>query len=143
MSILPTYHITTIRCPYQPTCRNIQLSPFLQRVSTLAYDCYTVWSSHGFYVTHSFIGLQLMGYNNSEEIMRQQFDELQTGVTEYMCHPGYMSTIGDDFSRSIEREHELSIVCNLSLLKYAQEKGIRLTTSRQAETQDKQHQQIK
>lgn len=35
------------------------------------------------------------------------------------CHPGYPSQTGDDFSRSIDREWELDILCDSSWMNFA------------------------
>lgn len=38
-------------------------------------------------------------------------------VCVLQCHPGYASIIGDDFSRSEERAHELELLCDPALMR--------------------------
>ena len=44
------------------------------------------------------------------DIINLYQDKDDNFLIEYMCHPGYISTIGDLFSKSKARSYELSIL---------------------------------
>jgi len=47
-------------------------------------------------------------------------------VCPCQCHPGNPSTIGDEFSRSDERAHELKLLCDPALMRLLDSEQVRL-----------------
>jgi len=64
-----------------------------------------------------FAGNFHFGMNNSLSRFKEILQSLQEGQTlEFMCHPGYASNEWDNFNNSSDREYELNLFTNQSLL---------------------------
>ena len=76
-----------------------------------------------------FLGLSLTGKINEERLL-QSLNQLKSGITELMCHPGYIDDSIKNISRLNKREQELNTLKSSGVKDYIKEKKIVLTTYR-------------
>jgi predicted glycoside hydrolase/deacetylase ChbG (UPF0249 family) len=139
--LLPPRGIRWLRCPEEDlsvAVRDNTLSEPMARLFTrlvdLARTAKETWSDptdpaqQRLHTSAHFLGLALMGANNSASKLASCIRALQAGVTEYMCHPGHPSTIGDDFSQSPDRQHELDLLTQPTLLQLIKQEGVLLAS---------------
>jgi len=95
---------------------------FCQRAVHHSRQAARVFRNAGFSFTDKFYGLQLMGKALTKRSLIDIFHYLasegqkgQNITVEIMTHPGYRSTSGDLFSKSSDREHELSVLLDASV----------------------------
>lgn len=141
--VLPKHNIQFIRCPSErlpvvssagtPASAHDAVLPAAQRtffdeIVSHADAARLLWARHGLKTSDHFIGLQLMGQNNTRERLHHTLRHLPVGVTEYMCHPGHASKLGDEFSRSADRDHELAMLCDQETFKVLQQAGVQVAS---------------
>lgn len=146
--LLPKYRIRFIRCPMEslpipiPTASDAGAAAhpvlpsgqraFFDEIVGHAATARALWARHGLHSSSDFIGLQLMGHHNTRDRLHRTLRGLQAGVTEYMCHPGHASTIGDAFSQSRERDHELEMLCDQEMQQLLVDEQIHLASWNEA-----------
>jgi len=149
---LPTPMPMPIRIPIEDLDSDMPEPPafttkqrgFFEEILTHAKAAHSLWceptsssnpasssSSAPFVSSTHFLGLRLMGSSNTHAKLTHALTVLPIGVSEYMCHPGYASMIGDEFSRSHEREHELNLLCDKNILNTVKHQDIQLTHSQE------------
>jgi predicted glycoside hydrolase/deacetylase ChbG (UPF0249 family) len=83
---------------------------FMSTVSNEALEAQIFYKSHipSLITNNQILGLGLMG--SPRENIELTVPHVETGITEYMVHPGYRQTegLGDDFSYSQDRETEMN-----------------------------------
>jgi predicted glycoside hydrolase/deacetylase ChbG (UPF0249 family) len=105
--------VKTTRIPEQPDPCDADPTPatFHAEVTQQARAARAIYAAHGVRSSDRFSGLQLMGYAMSERALRSVVRACGDESLELMSHPGYASQVGDAFNRSLEREHELRVLC--------------------------------
>ena len=66
----------------------------------------------------------------TRENLREIMQSLNDGITEVMCHPGYVDAELASSSYNVQREREVGILTNLDVKARVKELGIELVTSR-------------
>ncbi|MCA9604258.1 MAG: ChbG/HpnK family deacetylase, partial [Myxococcales bacterium] len=111
--VLAEAGVSTTRIPEQREVRveDPDKARFYRGVADDGARARAIYARHGIGSTAAFVGLDLMGAASSEEGLRRAVaDCVEHESVELMCHPGYVGVGWDDFNRSPEREHELSVL---------------------------------
>jgi predicted glycoside hydrolase/deacetylase ChbG (UPF0249 family) len=105
--------VKTTRIPEQsnPRALDSTRAAFHAEVAQQARAARAIYAAHGVGSSDRFSGLQLMGHAMSEHALRSVVEACRDASLEVMTHPGYASQRGDAFNRSVEREHELRVLC--------------------------------
>jgi len=114
------FGITWVRLPLDTTIR-------LGKPLTAAGNLYYRWRGPNVKFTDHFLGFHLTG-SLSEEKLARALSQLEGGVTEFMCHPGYL---GEELKKSRTRLKEsrlieLEALTSPRIRQIIAEKGIQL-----------------
>ncbi|TNN59711.1 Carbohydrate deacetylase [Liparis tanakae] len=150
--VLSDHQIPFTRVPVEPGLHSCPALPahlrkFYAQVEQDALDSVAVFRRHGIRWPDVYLGLTTMGQNMSvPNLQRALGHALAAGpppssgprrpavTAELMVHPGYPSRAQeggcgdgpDDFSRSADRQRELSVLCDPALLALYGREGVRL-----------------
>jgi len=112
------FGISKIRVPYE-SFRNTSYyfrSAMVKKqlIGNISQKAFLVFKEHGLRFPDYFAGIQFPRVS-SVESLKLFIKNLPEGITELMCHPGYVIPSGSGFS-TVTREQELSALTNLSVL---------------------------
>ena len=131
--VLERYGVRFVRIPLEeplPPFRTIVSDAQLEKVkkinasSLAAKDLYSAW---GIASSNHFRGLTLAG-NASLKNLRHIIGRLPEGITELMVHPGSACTEGTPFDLDPQRQTELRMLTDASIVEELQERDIRLAS---------------
>lgn len=130
--ILQERKIKSVRLPTQSSKYLNDISSFLLSVHHQALISKQQYLDAGFFMPNSFIGLNLMGCGTIEKL-ENEIDAITSTENinfpyyiEWMCHPGYICNLEDDFTGSSEREDELNLLLSTQLLELLKRKNIKI-----------------
>jgi predicted glycoside hydrolase/deacetylase ChbG (UPF0249 family) len=111
--VLARAGVETTRIPEQREVHvaDPEAARFYRSVAEDGARARAVYTQHGVRSTTAFVGLDLMGSASDADRLREAVRALEgLASVELMCHPGFVGTLGDEFNRSPDREHELNVL---------------------------------
>ena len=129
--VLARAGVRTTRIPEQRevNVRDPDAARFYRSVAEDGARARPVYTQHGVRSTEAFVGLDLMGSASAAGRLRDAVRALEGAVSvELMCHPGFVGTLGDDFNRSPDREHELNVLLSHPFAALIEEGTFRLAS---------------
>ncbi|XP_061187842.1 carbohydrate deacetylase-like [Saccostrea echinata] len=153
-SVMKEHGVRSTRCPYEDLEPGHvyswaadavkDLDSFFKEVVQQAANAKVVMKENNIWATERFLGLQTMGSDMTVERLQRQITKAfnSTGndviTCELMVHPGYKTGMEggcgdgpDDFSRSPQREHEMSILRCKDMLEFYRTQGIEIVSFEQ------------
>ncbi|XP_062589410.1 carbohydrate deacetylase-like [Saccostrea cucullata] len=153
-SVMKENGVRSTRCPYEDLEPGHvyswaadavkDLDSFFKTVVEQAAQAKIVMKENNIWATDKFVGLQTMGSDMTIERLQRQitraFSSVENDVItcELMVHPGYKTGLEggcgdgpDDFSRSPEREHEMSVLRGKDMLEFYCSQGIEVVSFEQ------------
>lgn len=131
VSLAREYSIPFVRYPHaDKLVRPLRLNKFfkLSLLLSLEKNMGYVIEKEGLRVTDHFIGFLDSG-NLNEEVLIRLLNKLEDGVTEMVCHPGFLSPeLLDKCIFHLNCEGELAAMTSRRVKKFIQDNGIILTT---------------
>jgi hypothetical protein len=133
LSLAREYGITRIRNPFQENNLNgfFLNTQWLKRWGLKAFSrsCRFLFLKNHMFTPDHFYGLLEMKVRDKFEAFKRIFQMVPTGVSEIMCHPGYVDPSLVEVDRYLYfREAELKALTAKKLLDIIQEQGIILTS---------------
>lgn len=97
----------------------------IQTINDASSAARAMYAAHGIESTDHFRGLSLVG-NSSLKNLRHVITRLPEGTTELMTHPGSMSAYGTPFDLDPQRQTELRMLTDLTIMPLLMEKKVTL-----------------